>query len=789
MLLVPVALLGTLVGLLLAPFYSIPQSLGLCLLAGCLPVAFCWRKSPPCLLLTLLLISFLLSNLRYPLQFPADSVVNQLTNAGHKLSITADLLQVTQRTDNRSQLDLQLVEVFDRGELVSLTDTYRLRLYVGTEVTGLLPGERLQFQARLRQPRLFGTPGEFHWPRYLASQGIAMTGWLKGTEQLVVVGSSENFLLRSVSGWKERSAERIRAAVSDQQSMLVRALLLGESRMLPDRVRENLAHAGISHLFAISGLHLGLIGMLGYRMLLFFYRRSVFLLNWQPPQRVLPLLLLPLLFAYLLLTGDAVSTRRAFCVASLVAVFWLGRYSVNPLRLLMFLALFFLLFNPLLLWQPAWQLSFSGAAGILLWRPFWQEKTVALPFWFRAPFRLLLVSTAATLATLPLVLFSFHQLAVSSLLANLIAVPIVTLLALPVGLFGLVFSAVPFLGGLFFSLSGYLLEGILFFVERLLVLPGCSAHYLFLSRGQYLAIAMLMLPLLLCAQRGIAVFLPRITAACLCLALLGGFKTSGEATGLSLYMLSVGQGDSLLLSDAERHAVLIDGGGLYSDRFDVGERLLAPALGELGIHRLSAVLLTHDHPDHRKGLIFIVNQFQVDEFWTAVAVEDLHQELQQVLQRKAIPVRRFPAGWSQVKSWSAGEMQLYHSPDSSNKNDSSLVLYLRSGPEGLLLTGDLEKKGVQRLLATGVPGPVSLLKLPHHGSRHSASDELVRHLAPKFCLVSAGYQNRYGFPARELVATLHQLAVPLYRTDRMGTIRVRVSDGWQVDHWQDGLFR
>lgn len=153
-------------------------------------------------------------------------------------------------------------------------------------------------------------------------------------------------------------------------------------------------------------------------------------------------------------------------------------------------------------------------------------------------------------------------------------------------------------------------------------------------------------------------------------------------------------------------------------------------------------------------------------------------------------MRQFPAGWSDVQSWSSGELQLFHSPDPTNKNDSSVTLYLGTRAGGLLLTGDLEKKGVNRLLAAGVPGPVSLLKLPHHGSRYSGSEGLIRRLQPEFCIVSAGFQNRYGFPARQMTAYLQQLNIPLYRTDSMGTIRVRnIAGQWQVDQWKNGLFR
>ncbi|NOY13775.1 MAG: MBL fold metallo-hydrolase [Deltaproteobacteria bacterium] len=335
-----------------------------------------------------------------------------------------------------------------------------------------------------------------------------------------------------------------------------------------------------------------------------------------------------------------------------------------------------------------------------------------------------------------------------------------------------------------------MLENTVHIVDWLLAIPGFSGQYLFLARWQYLAVGLLLLPVILFAQPVMSSGRRYFVAICLLPALFFAVLPMLTAGGISLYMFSVGQGESLLLTNDAQQALLVDGGGLYSDRFDVGKRLLAPALGELGIHHLSAVLLTHDHPDHRKGLIFILRHFPVDEFWSGIAFAELHPQLQAVLREKAIPVRRFPAGWSEINSWSRTPLQLFRGPDRISKNDSSLVLYLPDPLGGLLLTGDLEKKGVGRLLAAGLPGPVSLLKLPHHGSRHSDTEHLIDRLQPQSCLVSAGYQNRYGLPARQLVNYLKQQCIPLYRTDIVGTIRVRkLADHWQIDTWQRGLFR
>lgn len=788
MLLIPVTLTATVLGLSFASFFLIPQKLCWLFLVASLIVGMLLRHRPPILLSSLFVVFFLTAQLEYPLQFPDSDFLSWVDSQPGKLEVTAEVIQLQQRTAGRSQLDLQILRLADQQRFAEEVFC-RMRLYLNEPVTDLLPGDQLTFRTRLRRPRLFGTPGEFHWPRYLASKGVALTGWLKSAEQLKLVRRGDPSLQRWVAKWRTDKAQLMTRSVDQRQAILLRALLLGEGRLLPDRVRRQLSAAGVSHLFAISGLHLGLLAVLGYRLMLSCYRRFPALLNWQPPQRVLPLLLLPLLFFYLLVTGDAVSTRRAFMVAAIVPFLWLYRYHVNPLRLLAALALGFLLVNPLLLWQPAWQLSFSGAAGILLWRPLWQNKLADLPAPARISLRLLLVTVAATLATTPLVLANFHLFSPAGILANLIAVPLVAMFALPVGLATLALSGVPLVAGLGFSLSGGVLELTLALIDLLLGIPGFDGLYLFLSRWQYLALGLLLLPLLFIWQAQCRkYFVPAVISCVLC-ALLCWQIALPARSGVSLYVFSVGQGESILLVNAQRQAILIDGGGLYSDRFDVGERLLAPALGELGIRHLDAVVLSHDHPDHRKGLLFILKQFSVDQFWSGESLDRLHPNLQRVLRDHAIPIRNFSAGWSPVEFWLSGEMRVYYRSDSQSRNDDSLVLYLRQGDDGLLLTGDLEAQGVDRLLSLGVPGPVSVLKLPHHGSRHSHTDSLLRQLQPDIGLVSAGYRNRYRFPADEVLHFMADRGIPLYRTDTMGTIRVSgIGDKRTVSCWGNGFF-
>jgi competence protein ComEC len=260
---------------------------------------------------------------------------------------------------------------------------------------------------------------------------------------------------------------------------------------------------------------------------------------------------------------------------------------------------------------------------------------------------------------------------------------------------------------------------------------------------------------------------------------------------LTITALSVGQGEALLLSQPQTGHYLIDGGGLYGSTFDVGARLVAPALARLGVSSLEAVILTHDHPDHRQGLIEVLNHFPVKAFWSAQTLAELHPEIREPLLRRAIPLRTFARGWATLNQGAEGELALYvPSQTALRVNDRSLVLYARYGRDGLLLTGDLERQGVVDLLAHPPVGPVTLLKLPHHGSRYSEPWRLVEAFQPQQVFTSSGRHNRYHLPHREVAKAVTEHGLKLNDTGRDGSLRFN-SDGagWQLQQWRKGLFR
>jgi competence protein ComEC len=259
----------------------------------------------------------------------------------------------------------------------------------------------------------------------------------------------------------------------------------------------------------------------------------------------------------------------------------------------------------------------------------------------------------------------------------------------------------------------------------------------------------------------------------------------------SLVMLSVGQGESMLLTLSNGENILIDGGGLYSSSFDTGERLVAPALARLGVKRLKGIIMSHNHPDHSTGLAYILNTLPTDSFWQA-SDEKLPESVQHAITNHSIPRHLAPPGWSLLPETGTDRITLFHPCiTGATPNDHSLVVLAEFSPEQtMLLAGDIESAGVRELQTHTPSFAPALLKLPHHGSRHSAPQSYLDHFPAQQAIVSVGQDNRFGLPHPATLKALDERSIPLWRTDRDGTLRVRPQGrGWIVECWNNGDFR
>jgi competence protein ComEC len=303
--------------------------------------------------------------------------------------------------------------------------------------------------------------------------------------------------------------------------------------------------------------------------------------------------------------------------------------------------------------------------------------------------------------------------------------------------------------------------------------------------GYYAAlVAGALLPLTVGARRG-AVALAAVLFAWMAVAPPTLARRHGDGR-LHLTVLDVGQGDSMLVTLPNGRTLLVDAGGVtMRGDFDIGDRVIGPALRARGIVRLDYLAMTHGDPDHIGGAASLVRDFAPLEVWDGVFV-NAHQPTQ-VLQREAARER---SAWRRLQAGDrldlgGVELRVHHPPlqdweRQKVRNDDSLVMELRYGRVSLLLTGDIGREVERALIPTLDLLPVVVLKSPHHGSGTSSSAEFIEAIKPRVVVISCGRANPYGHPVPYVLSRYESVGADVFRTDRDGQIDV-TTDGTAID--------
>jgi competence protein ComEC len=633
---------------------------------------------------------------------------------------------------------------------------YRLLLnHYNSQAIG--PGERWLFKVKLNRPRGQANRGAFDYEAWLFQQGISATGYVKSDiDNRKLADSGRRQLLHQV---RFNIRNRVAEILAESPRLgLVTALIIGASNLITAADWKILSATGTNHLLIISGLHVSLVAGLIYRLMLLIARcgysgsravkfagitASVGAIAYAglagfglPVQRALVMVLVVFLG---LVSGRRISVRNSFCLALF------GVVAVEPLAA----------------FTTGFWLSF-GAVFVLLYRFVGRHRLSR--DWTRILADGLQAQWVIFLTMFTVTGYLILQVSLVSPLANMIAIPWISLMVVP----GLLLSTLSLLvhdglAGLLFQLSDQLLGALFQYLTWL-------AAWKWIWYPQSLSV----LAAILGFVAGLIVLLPpgmpgRWLGIVLLLPALQPVISRPLIGELRMTVLDVGQGLSVLLQ-TRNHAMVYDMGARYSDRFDFGSAVVIPALRVRGINSLDKVVISNGDVDHAGGARAVIQVLQPFEISSG--------DPDRVAEMLGLNRHIFNCHRGERWFWDGVSFEILHPGIDAEAqwqgNNRSCVLLVSVGQHRMLLPGDIENEVEKELVATGL-SDVDLLVVPHHGSRSSSTPLFLNTLQPGYAIVSSGYMNRFQHPDDMVVNRYIHRGVRLLNTAMEGEIDVRIS--------------
>ena len=645
----------------------------------------------------------------------------------------------------RFMLDVNQFEIEDKS--IVLPEYLRLSWYYGP---GVNAGEHWRFRVRLKPPHGFMNPGGFDYEGWLYQKNIHATGYVRKSEDNRKLADASTF---SLDALRQRLSADIQLILKDEEQVgLITALAVGDRSPISDKHWDTLIRTGTNHLMAISGLHIGLAAAFGFWVV----RRlvPVTLMKHVPAQQLAMLAGLGVATVYALLAGLSIPTQRALLMLSCFVLMLLLKRNFKAINA-MATALF-----AILLWDPVSVLSagfwFSFLAVSVIFYVFSGRLhnghgwSVRIRQWGMMQFSI-------ALALFPFSLLLFQQTSLISPLANLILVPYVSFLVVPLVLLALLLMPLSSL------LSGYLLIA----ANELLSLIWPLIEALSMHPWAYWVKAAPDWPILLLALIGVVLLLApkgfpaRWLGGVMLLPIIVNTADRPAAGDFEMALLDVGQGLSVAVR-TRNHVLVFDAGNKFGSRLDAGDAVVIPFLRYWSVDRLDKLVISHGDADHIGGAQAIVDVYP--------EVEVIGQDIEPIVAKNKHNCIRGES-WQ----WDGVNFEFLHPDDRSyaRRNNHACVLKISGQGGRLLITSDIEYEVERALIKSyGHELQAQVLVVPHHGSKTSSSQAFIEAVGPQIALLPVGYRNRYHHPKPEVVERYRTTGASIHHSGHVGAVTV-----------------
>ena len=748
--------------------------------------------------------------------FPPNHVIHFMDT--HPWKITGVIVTSDAKDLSRQKCILRIEFLEDKGEPFPVKG--RIRLTVSGDAPNLSTGDRIVFSARIKSIRNFNNPGGFDYQRYMAFKNVWGSAYVPAHQLTLIEKNVDKGAGVIISDARHRMSDLIDQVEDKEQQGVLKALIVGDRNAISPELRTSFNRVGAGHLLAISGLHIGIIATVSFLFFKWILSHiRFFLLNAWTKKGAVLLSVVPVL-VYGLLSGMSPSTQRAVIMVIVFLAAFLFEREHDLINTLAMAAMMILIVHPPSVFSISFQLSFAAVLAIIygLSRlpPIWSSgpNRTRKQKWAKAATKLyyfFMTSFFAIIGTLPLVMYYFNQVSLVGLPANIVFIPLIGFVVVPLGILAVFILPFTASGALVLvKAASAALEPV---IRIITVISGWSFSAINTVTPNYLEIvSFYVLFWALLNFKGVQTekssdlnndrnghTKKSIQKPAVAVALLTVLLFSADA-GYGLYrrywhddlrvtMIDVGHGNAALLELPYGHTMLIDGGGFSDNRvFDVGASVVAPFLWRKKIRTVDTLVLSHANSDHLNGLIYIAENFHVKQVWLNHESADTfgYRLFVETIRKNHIQMPAY-SKITGVHDINGVQVDVLYPPKDfvekkdietwRNLDNNSLILKASFGNVSFLFPGDIKTPAEYELVSTvGDKLKTTVLLAPHHGSKTSSSERFLEKVKPEVVVISSRWNSRFGFPHPSVLKRYQDMGCRVLETAKNGAVSMR-TDG------------
>lgn len=624
-------------------------------------------------------------------------------------------------------------------------------------------GDTIFFNGILKSPLTNTNPKLFNYKLHLLTEKIYTTMTIKDYS-INKIKDNENYLYVLKNKFSNDVINLFNKYLTDKNSNFLTGIILGKSKFIDEEELLKFRELGLAHLLAVSGLHIGIIA--GFLI----YLLSHLGIN----RRINIILTICTIWAYGIIIGAPASAMRACLMFTILFYSQIIHEPYDVINSIVASMVISLIINPYWIYNIGFQLSYVATISIVSFTP--KIKSIFYPLKSNI---ISAISTilAVNIGLLPIQSYYFNEIQLIGIISNIVAIPLLTI-SLIIGAMMVIFNYfLSFLNIVLGNLLELFLTILRKIMEFLFLLPASSIK-IFSPDITYILLYYLALCIVFNqidinkfgkgAKKSIFYYL-------VILVLVNAIYINIDDR-IEIDFIDVGQGDSILIKTQDS-TILMDTGGSIFEGYDIGKYITLPYLQKHGIYNLDAVLITHFDADHYQGIYQLFNEIRIDKIYAGHKPDDI--QFNYHLQDKKIPLVLLKAN-DILKLDRNTTMEILWPEENTNlktlsENNKSLVAKLKYKDFDILFTGDIESE-VERSLLNNSIKDIEIYKVPHHGSNTSSTEPFLKEIKPQNSIISAGRNNIYGHPHKDVLQRLSDANSNIYRTDTMGLIRATFED-------------